>query len=406
MNALTPTVPTPGIEPPTVTSAELEYHVHEVYRRLRQQTPVVKRQDGMYIVLRAADQQLATDPRTRQLETEHAASLGVTSGPLYDFLSHGMLLSNGQLHRRRRAPVSKAFAFKLITQLRPRIRAIAEELIDRVHAKGEMDLLRQYAALIPALVIGEILGVPAADIPTFTRESYSLARVLSSAFTREIVPELQASAQRLIDYVEGLLKERREIRRDDFLTDFLDATDEAADLTPLDCVAQIVSLLLAGSDTTRVAMAIQTSLLLQHRHQWEAVCDNPGLIPGAVSESLRYEPVAASLPRFTLEDIPMEQYLVPRHCVLSLSTISAMRDPALYADPDRFDITRTDHPRKHPVFGTGAHRCLGEVLARTELEEGLAALTTRLPHLRFSGSPPVISGSSGIRVITEARVRW
>jgi len=153
-------------------------------------------------------------------------------------------------------------------------------------------------------------------------------------------------------------------------------------------------------------MTIQTSLLLQHREQWNALCADPALISGAVAECMRYEPAVGSFPRFTLEDIEIDGWTVPRRCVLALSTLSAMRDPALYADPDSFDIRRTDHPRKHMVFGAGVHRCLGEVLAKAELEEGLAALAARLPDLRFIDGPPVVRGAGGIRPVSELRVRW
>jgi len=167
-----------------------------------------------------------------------------------------------------------------------------------------------------------------------------------------------------------------------------------------------VTVILAASETTRSAMTIQTSLLLQHRDQWDAVCRDSNLIPGAVLESLRYEPAVASFPRVTLEDLPIDEYVVPRNKMLSLSMISAMRDPAIYADPDRFDIRRTDHPKRPIVFGAGAHRCLGESLATAELEEGLAVLAARLPGLQFAGDPPVVSGSGGIRKVTPMRVRW
>ena len=185
-----------------------------------------------------------------------------------------------------------------------------------------------------------------------------------------------------------------------------DAVDEADVLSRIEALIQIVTVILAGSDTTRAALTIQTSLLMQHREQWDGLRGDPSLIPGAVLESLRYEPSVGSFPRFTLEDIEIDGCTVPRNCVLSMSMLSAMRDPALYRDPDRFDISRTDVPRRPVVFGAGAHRCLGETLALLELEETLAALAERLPKLELVGNAPTVEGSGGIRRVSEMHVRW
>src|SRR5262245_29330060 len=118
-------------QPVTVLARDLETNPHDVFRANRPRTAAVVREDGVYIVIRAADvESLAGDSRTRQLETEYVKSRGVTEGALFDLFAHSMLLSNGPDHRRRRAPVSRAFAYKLITGLRPRIREIANTLID------------------------------------------------------------------------------------------------------------------------------------------------------------------------------------------------------------------------------------------------------------------------------------
>jgi cytochrome P450 len=390
-----------------VTTAALDLDPHGVFRRHRSLTPLIKREDGSYVAILAEDvERLATDPRTRQVETELLQSRGVTEGALFDFYKNSMLLSNGPDHRRRRAPLSRVFASRLIAELRPRMRAIAERLIDSVYAQGEMDFLDQFAALLPARIISEILGLPETDVPRFTGWVYQLSRALSASFTREEVPEIDTAAGHLTDYVSELLASRRAAPRNDFLTSYAVAVEQEGNLSPMETLIQIVTVILGGSDTTRTAMTMLAALLLRHRNQWDAVCQYPGLIPGAVSEALRFEPSVGSIPRFTRQDIEVGGYVVPSDRILSLSTLSAMRDPALYAEPDRFNIRRTDHPRRHLVFGAGVHRCLGEVLARAELEEGLAALVKRLPQLQVAGRPPTMFGHAGIRRVDAMRVSW
>lgn len=401
------TRPAGRFEPPTFSVAELDRDPHGIFRAHRSLTPLIKREDGAYLVIRAGDvERLTTDPRTRQVETEMLLSRGVTEGALFDFFKNSMLLSNGRDHRRRRAPLSRAFAFRLIAELRPRIRAVACSLIDRAYAAGEMNFLDDFAAMLPARIIGEILGLPEADVPRFTGWVYRLACALTASFTRDDVPQVETAARHLTAYVAELLAGRRAAPSNDFLTSYATAVEEEGNLSPIETLVQIVTVILAGSDTTRAAMAMQVALLLQHREQWDAVCSDTGLIPGAVSEALRYEPSVASFPRFTLEDIEIDACLVPRNRLISLSTMSAMRDAARYAEPDSFNIWRTDHPIRHAVFGGGVHRCLGETLAKAELEEGLTALTERLPQLQLAGNPPRIQGHAGIRRVDGMRVSW
>jgi cytochrome P450 family 103 len=393
--------------PVTIAASDLEARPHEIFSFHRPRAPIVMRDDGVYVALRAADiESLASNVRTRQLETEYVRSRGISDGPLFDVFDNTMLMSNGQDHRRRRAPVARAFAYKLIMGMRPRIREIANELIDRVYARRAMNLRDDFAARLPAMVICDILGIPSTDVPLFTRNVYALARAFSSSFAREDVPAIEAAARDLTSYAYGLLETRRIKPANDFLSSYVAALDESEKLSAVETVIQIITLILGGSDTTRAAMVIQTALLLKHRNQWDAVCREYSLVPGAVAESLRYEPSVGSFMRVTLQDIDLDGWVVPANKMLSLSTLSAMRDPTLYDNPDTFDIRRTDHRRKHMVFGMGAHRCLGEVLAAVELEEGLAALSARLPGMFFDGAPPLIHGSGGIRTVDELWVCW
>ncbi|MFB0487760.1 cytochrome P450 [Methylobacterium sp. OAE515] len=390
---------------PTLTVAELEADPHGVFRAWRPRLPVVGHEVAGYLVLRARDVDLLMrDPRARATETLYPETRGIPEGTLFDIFAHGMLTANGAVHRRRRSPFTRTFAARMIEGLRPRIRAAAESLVRDVLAEDEIDLVERYTSLIPAQTIADILGLPRDDIPRFTRLAYEVSRVLSFTFGPEDIPELEAAALALQDYVRAILEARRSSPQDDFLSRFLAEADAAGELTPQEVVVQLVQMIIGGTDTTRVAGAMQVALLLQHPGQWAAVRRDPGLIPAAVAESLRYEPSVGSAGRVAQEDIALDGHVVPAGSMILLSTLSALRDEAVYAHPDTFDIRRTDLPRLHPIFGGGAHRCIGEALARIELEEGLGALMRLAPDLRLTGAMPVIQGHSGIRRIDALRV--
>jgi cytochrome P450 len=129
--------------------------------------------------------------------------------------------------------------------------------------------------------------------------------------------------------------------------------------------------------------------LLNHPEQWKAFCADPdGLKKKAVEEGLRFEPVVSGIPRVTTRDLEVEGYLIPAGAILAVSILSVLRDPAVYADPETFNIHRTDQQRWHLAFGAGAHRCAGEALARVELEETLAAIARLAPNTRIVGPVP------------------
>jgi cytochrome P450 family 103 len=389
----------PSAEPiPSLTAAELEAAPHSVLRRYRAITPVVMHEKRGLLVLRAHDiDRLMRDPRLRQIETELALLQGITEGPLFEFYSDGMLTSNGAAHRRRRSPFSRTFAARLIAELRPQLRRSAENLIDALKPGEEVDFIASFAGLLPAQAIAGLLGLPQQDIPRFTQLSYGASRLLSLGYLTSDISEVEADMRGLKAYVEELLADHRSNPRNDFLSAFVTDADQKGELSAQEIIVQIIQMIIGGTDTTRGAMAAQVALLLQHRDQWEMLCQDTTLAPAAVTEALRYEPSVASVTRFLLEDVGLDGLTLPAGQMVTLGLISALRDERVYEKPDVFDIRRTDHPRLHPVFGGGPHRCIGEALARAELEEGLAALATRLPKLELIGEPFRMHGHLGLR---------
>lgn len=357
---------------------------------------------GMPFVTRHADvAALMTDPRTRQIETEGLEAAGLTSGGLHDFFANSLLTSNPPAHARRRRPVARAFAHKLIEAWRPRVRALAAELVETAAAQGEFDFLETVASPLPSRLIAEVIGAPEQDAPRFAARVYAMSRGLG-AFRETDLPAIEQGAQELYAYVRALLEDRRARPQEDFLTDYLRKAAEGDALSELETLTQVVSLMIGGSDTTRFNLTAMIGLLLTHRDQWEAVCADPaGRAPGAVIEALRHEPAVGAIGRVVAERLDVDGIPVQPGTVLNLSILSAQRDAAVYAEPQRFDIFRDDHPRLSVTFGYGPHRCLGEALARAEMEEALIVLAERLPKLRLAGPTPQPRGHSGIRGISS-----
>lgn len=384
---------------PTLPISELYDNAHEIYRHFRGKIPFIMAETGVCLILRGDDiLSLYNDTMTRQAETDLLTLRGINDGPIWDFFSNGMLHSNGDVHRRRRAPMTRTFAFKMITALRPYIRQTVNEIIDSFVEKGEMEFLEDFATPVPARIIASILGLPKEDIQRFTDIVYRLTPVLTGSYKLEDVPHLQRAVGDLRQYVEEIFNARRLAKSNDFLGEYIATADESGALSPDEAIAQLMTLIIGGSDTTRSALVIQLAALLANPDQWKLLVENPDMVPSAVSECLRYEPSVGSLARVTIDDIELDGQVLPAKRPCYLVTMSALRDETWYKNPERLDITRPQ-PKWHPVFGGGAHRCLGEALARAELEESLAVLVQRFPDIKAKAAYPKVFGFSGIRTV-------
>jgi hypothetical protein len=386
-----------------------EFSSYDLFRKLREETPLVKVQMGMgtmVLGLRASMVDDVVSPEnTRQLETEMKMMQGIFDGPIFDFIAQVMLFANGEAHQRRRQPVARTFAFKLMEAMRPKAATVAAEIIDEHLGKGPFDFLKEFAAQLPARIIADILGIPRSDLPVFmkwisdTAESIGFVDVSRRA-------DIETSLVAFNAYVDKLLADRRANPRGDFLSDYVAATAASGDMTDGEIRAQVVGLILAGSDTTRNSMCMTLFELLQHPEQWKALCADPdGLKKRASEEGLRYQPVVSAIPRVTTKDLEIEGYLIPAGAVLAVSILSVLRDPAVYADPESFNIHRADQQRWHLAFGAGAHRCAGEALARVELEETLAVLARLAPNTRVTGPSPKLQPGA-IRTVDQFQVQF
>jgi hypothetical protein len=360
---------------------------------------------GLVLALRARHLDVVMTDNTRQLETETKLMQGITSGPIFEFTQAAMLFANGDAHRRRRAPVSRTFAFKLMDAMRPKAAELAAELVTARLGQGPIDFVNEIAAQIPARIIADILGIPRSDLPVFLQWIADTAESLGFIDVARR-PQIEASLVAFDRYVTALLADRRRNPRGDFLTDYVQATAQDGDLSDIEIRTQIIGLILAGSDTTRGSLCMTLAQLLRHPSQWRAFCESPGeLKRGVVDEGLRFEPVVSGIPRVAVKDFELDGYLIPAGTLIAVSLLSSLRDDEVFADAGRFDITRKDHPRWHMIFGAGAHRCVGEALARAEMEETLATIARLAPNTKLEGAPPRLRPGA-IRQVDQMRVAF
>jgi cytochrome P450 len=282
-------------------------------------------------------------------------------------------------HARLRRMVTAPFAIKRVEALRPRVQEIVDGLIDDLLAGPKpVDLVETFALPVPSLVICALLGVPYADHEFFQVNT-------SAMIKRSSTPEERSAAsQRLVAYLDDLFGEKLDNPVDDLLSK-LGERVKAGDLDRQDAVQMGTLLLIAGHETTANMIALGTLTLLQHPDQLAQLreTDDPKLIAAAVEELLRYLTITHNgRRRVALDDIEVAGRLIRAGDALVIPNDVGNRDPEAFPEPDRLDITRD--ARRHVAFGFGAHQCLGQPLARMELQVVYGTLYRRIPTLRIA----------------------
>ena len=309
-------------------------------------------------------------------------------------------------HTRLRRLIAGEFTARRVENLRPRIQAITDELIDAMLPAGRGDLLDALAFPLPIIVICELLGVPQADRDVF-RE-----------WTNEIVAPTGPTSQRdytieLCGYLDSLIEDKRaSAPADDLLSALLRTRAEDGDrLSDRELRAMAYVLLIAGHETTVNLISNGVRTLLDHPAQLAALRADFSRIDGAVEEMLRFEgPVETSTPRFTREPYRIGDTVIPEGKVVLVALASSDRDPARFADPDTFDIGRSASGggQGHLAFGHGIHFCIGAPLARLEGRIAIRTLLERCPDLALEPAPGGYDCLPGmlIRGVRELPVRW
>ncbi|MDW8212238.1 MAG: cytochrome P450 [Roseiflexaceae bacterium] len=374
------TEPLPELWSPA--AIENPYPIYDYWRA----TQPIRWTGSDWQMFRYADvQALLRDPRLGadqfQVDPQWLAATGLA--PLFETRAKMMLFTDPPDHTRLRTLVHRAFTPRVVESYRPLVQHLVDQLLDAAAARGEVELISEFAYPLPVTVIAHMLGVPVDMHDQFRRWSDVLAAFIGGT-TRpeaEVLPMALKAVLEMTDFFLALVAERRRAPRDDLLSALAQAEDGGDRLSEQELVANSILLLLAGHETTTNLIGNGTLALLRHPDQCALLRNHPELAASAVEELLRYDSPVQMTSRRALADIDFHGHRIKAGQTVTVFIGAANRDPAQYENPARLDLTRTDV--RHLAFGHGPHYCLGAPLARLEGQVALSTLVRRFPHMRL-----------------------
>ena len=298
-----------------------------------------------------------------------------------DRFSRSILNLDPPDHTRLRALMVKAFNARGMEAMRPGIGDLVEQLIDKVHQRGSMEVKSEFAHPIPSTIISDMLGIPEADRRRFAHLSNDIVR-----YGNDLLQANDDKADQAVHefekYIGSLFASKRQTPGDDLTTALINARDEQGALTEEELNQNIRLLFIAGHETTVNLICNAVIALARHDAQRQRLIQDPKLMPGAIEEFLRYDPSVQQLPRVAQQDVEMDGQTIRAGQMVVLMLGSANHDPKTYTEADQLDVTRPFTRSKS--FGGGAHFCLGAQLARIETEIALNALLKRMPDFKVT----------------------
>ncbi|MFE1959566.1 cytochrome P450 [Streptomyces sp. NPDC059479] len=350
--------------------------------------------------------QVLSDPRfTRQLDAPDAARVSANeSGGVFNSSLASSVPQTGEGHQRWRRMLTKWFTAKRMAALRPEIEAMADRLIDEMVEHGHpADLKASLGFPLPVWVICDLLGVPDSDRDKFAHWSDTLLNL-----TRYEQPEIDAAQKEFAEYMAAHISAKRVKPGEDLLSELIIGTDaDGGGLSDTELVGTGQGLLVAGHETTANMIGKMIGMLLADRRLWEQLVADRSLVRTAVEEALRFDANAGfGIPRYIGERIEVSGTVLPAGTTVVCSMAAANRDDAAFDAAAEMDLTRS--PNVHLTFGAGAHSCLGQALARTELQAVLTVLLRRLPTLHLAVPARDLRPVEGLAVggLRELPVRW
>ncbi|EPX56638.1 putative cytochrome P450 hydroxylase [Cystobacter fuscus DSM 2262] len=357
------------------------------YASLRESAPVLQVEPfgGAYVITRYDDitSVLKNPGIFSSQRVAPVVSLTAESGEKargYFGNSKNLISADPPEHTRLRALVGRAFTPRRVAELEPWMRSLTRELLDRMLAREEFDLMKELAVPLPVTVISELLGVEPERREDFKRWSDDVMKTIAMAVGTHDPAPILASLQQFHAYLERIIEQRRREPREDLISALLEESEGYLEVPDLISFTRV--LLVAGNETTANLLGNTMVALLRHPRELERLLEDPSLIASVVEEALRYDGPLQALVRVTAEDTQVAGHRIPEGARVMLLLACANRDPRRFVEPDRFDITR-DNPSSLS-FGHGVHFCLGAPLARLEAKVVLEELVSRVRHVSFA----------------------
>jgi cytochrome P450 len=382
---------------------------YPLYARLREEAPVYF--DPFlhtWVVTRYADvlKVLLTFSADRTPSPEQLSKMGMSAiGPIAQVMVKQMLFLDPPAHTRLRTLAATVFSPRRVKVLEKHIRMIANELVDKVLAKGQMDVMSDIAEPLPAIVTAELLGVPTEDHDQLKEWSKDFAEMLGNyQHNPNRIPRVLKSTEEMLNYFRAKIAEMKKTPQEGLIQSLLDAEIDGDKLSEEEVVANTIVTMVGGQETTTNLIGNGLLTLLRNPEEKERLIADYSQIPSAIEELLRYESPSQQTGRIAREDVIIGGQQIRKGQAVIAVMASGNRDAERFPDPDKLDITRTDN--RHLAFGWASHFCFGAPLARLEGQIMLETMLRRLPRLELASGDLTWRDNLGLRGLNSLPVTF